>query len=98
MECTIASSQWAIGWDVLVGIGHRRFSRPWAISQIQAELLDTYGIKLSERSLSRYAEHYPTMLAARQQASERLRREYEGTDTMILTIDGLQPEKGHEAL
>jgi hypothetical protein len=98
MECTIAPPQWAIGWDVLVWIGHRRFSRHWAISQIQAELVDTYGIKLSERSLSRYAEHYQTMLAARQQDSERLRREYEGTDNIILTIDGLQPEKGHEAL
>ena len=25
-----------------------------------------------------------------------MRRQYEGVDDIILTIDGLQPEKGHE--
>jgi len=98
LESSIAPPQWAIGWDVLVWIGHRRFSRHWAITQIQGELLDTYGIKLSERSITRYTQHYQTMLAARQQDPERLRHEYEGADEIILTIDGLQPEKGHEAL
>ena len=27
-----------------------------------------------------------------------MRRQYEGVDDIILTIDGLQPEKGHETL
>ena len=98
LESSIAPPQWAIGWDVLVWIGHRRFSRHWAITQIQGELLDSYGIKLSEHSITRYTQHYQTMLAARQQDPERLRHEYEGADEIILTIDGLQPEKGHEAL
>jgi hypothetical protein len=97
-EAAIAPPQWAIGWDVLCWIGHRRFSRHWAIPQIQAELLDTYGIKLSARSVTRYAHSYQTMLAARQQDPERLRHEYEGVEEIILSIDGLQPEKGHEAL
>ena len=38
------------------------------------------------------------MLAARQQDPEALRRLYHGTDPLILSIDGLQPEKGHETL
>src|SRR6516164_5428882 len=38
------------------------------------------------------------MLAARQQDPEVLRRHYHGVDQIILTIDGLQPEKGHETL
>ena len=37
------------------------------------------------------------MLAARQQDAESLRREYESAE-IILCIDGLQPEKGHETL
>ena len=73
-------------------------SGDWAITQIQGELLDSYGIKLSERLITRYTQHYQTMLAARQQDPECLRHEYEGADEIILTIDGLQPEKGHEAL
>jgi hypothetical protein len=38
------------------------------------------------------------MLAARQQDAESLRRHYESAVEIILCIDGLQPEKGHEAL
>jgi len=38
------------------------------------------------------------MLAARQEDESALRRLYEGVDAIILTIDGLQPEKGHETL
>jgi hypothetical protein len=38
------------------------------------------------------------MLAARQQDAESLRRHYESVAEIILCIDGLQPEKGHEAL
>jgi hypothetical protein len=38
------------------------------------------------------------MLAARQQDPEALRRASESVGELVLSIDGLQPEKGHEAL
>ena len=38
------------------------------------------------------------MLAARQQDPEALRRQYQSVGEIILSIDGLQPEKGHETL
>src|ERR1700722_17650256 len=38
------------------------------------------------------------MLAARQQDAGSLRRQYESVAEIILSIDGLQPEKGHETL
>ena len=98
LEVTIALPKWAIGWDVLCWIGHRRCSRHWSISQIQGELWDDYGIQLSEDALSRYIRQYQIMLAARQEDSAALRRQYEAVDQIILSIDGLQPEKGHETL
>lgn len=98
LEVTLAQPKWAIGWDVFCWIGHRRCSRHWAISQIRSELLDGYGIKLSEDSLARYIRHYQVMLAARQEDPEALRRQYEAVGEIILSIDGLQPEKGHETL
>jgi hypothetical protein len=98
VEVTIALPKWAIGWDVLCWIGQRRCSRHWSISQIEAELRDGHGIKLSEDSLARYIRHYQAMLAARQEDPEALRRQYEAVDEIILSIDGLQPEKGHETL
>jgi hypothetical protein len=98
LEVTIAQPKWAIGWDVFCWIGHRRCSRHWAISQIQSELWDSYDIKLSEDSLARYIHHYQIMLAARQEDPAALRRQYQAVDEIILSIDGLQPEKGHETL
>ena len=43
-------------------------------------------------------QRYQVMLAARQQDPEALRRQYESVDEIVLSIDGLQPEKGHETL
>jgi hypothetical protein len=98
LEVTIALPKWAVGWDVLCWIGHRRCSRHWSISQIEAELWDEYGIKLSADSLARYVRHYQIMLAARQQDPGVLRQQYAAVDELMLSIDGLQPEKGHETL
>jgi hypothetical protein len=98
LEITLALPQVAIGWDVFCWIGHRRCSRHMAISLIQSELLDDYGIKLSEDAIDQYIRRYQVMLAARQQDAELLRRQYESVAEIILCIDGLQPEKGHETL
>ena len=98
MEATIALPAWAIGWDVFCWIGHRRFSRHWSIPQIRHELSDSYAIELTEPCIALYVQRDQTMLAVRQQDFEAMRRQYEGVDDIILTIDGLQPEKGHETL
>jgi hypothetical protein len=98
LEVTIAPPNWAIGWDVFCWIGHRRCSRHMAIPHIQSELLDTYAIKLSDDAIAKYIQRYQVMLAAHQQDPKALRRQYESVEQIILSIDGLQPEKGHETL
>ncbi len=90
--------RWLIGWDVFCWIGHRRIARHWSVPQIRAELLDSYQIDLSEDALEDYLQRYQQMLAARQQDPVVLRREYHRTRHVLLGIDGLQPEKGHETL
>jgi hypothetical protein len=97
-EVTLALPKWAIGWDVFCWIGHRRCSRHMAIPLIRSELLDDYAIKLSENAIDTYIRRYQVMLAARQHDPESLRRHYAATAELILCIDGLQPEKGHETL
>ena len=97
-EITLALPKWAIGWDVFCWIGHRRCSRHWAIPQIQGELRDDSGIRLSFDSIARYIHIYQVMLAARQEDPEALRRHYQSAGALILSIDGLPPEKGHETL
>jgi hypothetical protein len=69
-----------------------------AIPTIRSELLDDYAIKLSENAIDTYIRRYQVMLAARQRDPESLRRHYAATAELILCIDGLQPEKGHETL
>jgi len=89
---------WGIAWDVFCWIGHRRFARHWSIPQIRGELHDRFAIDLTEPGIANYIRRYQAMLAARQQDPEALRRHYQGTEALILSIDGLQPEKGHETL
>jgi hypothetical protein len=98
LEITLALPQMAIGWDVFCWIGHRRCSRHMAISLIQSELLDDYQIKLSADAIGQYIRRYQVMLAARQQDAETLRQHYMAAAEITLSIDGLQPEKGHETL
>lgn len=98
LEITIALPRMAIGWDVFCWIGHRRFSRHWSVTQIQSELSDQYHIAISDDSIGRYIQSYQVMLAARQEDPKTLRRQYQSVDEVILCIDGLQPEKGHETL
>jgi hypothetical protein len=98
LEITIAPPYWAIGWDVFCWIGHRRCARHMAVPRIRSELRDDDAISLSEDAIEKYIRRYQVMLAARQRDAELLRREYPAGAEIILCIDGLQPEKGHETL
>jgi hypothetical protein len=97
-ELSLALPGWLVGWDVFCFIGHRRFARHWSVPQIRAELRDSYAIALSEDAIAGYVRRYQAMVAARQQDRQQLRDAYRNIDSLVLTIDGLQPEKGHETL
>jgi len=97
-ELTLAMPRWLIGWDVFCWLGHRRFARHWSVPQLRAELWDSYTIVLSEDAIEDYLQRYQCMLAARQQDFALLKEEYATTRQVVLSIDGLQPEKGHETL
>jgi len=90
--------RWLIGWDVFCWLGHRRFARHWSVPQLRAELLDGYKITLSEDAIEDYLQRYQCMVAARQQDPVLLKEAYRKTRKLLLSIDGLQPEKGHETL
>lgn len=97
-ELGLSMPWWLIGWDVFAWIGHRRLSRHWSVPQIRAELQDRFTIDLSEDAIERSIQRYQIVLAAREQDSELLREVYRDAEGFHLTIDGLQPEKGHETL
>src|SRR5579864_5423062 len=97
-EVTLAMPHWTIGWDVFCWVGHRRFARHWSVPQLRSELADAYGIALSADALEKYVRRYQCMVAARHQDAAQLAAVYAKTRAVILAIDGLQPEKGHETL
>lgn len=97
-ETAMTLPWWLIGWDVFCWMGHRRFSRHWSVPQIRSELLDSYEIALSSDAIEDNLRRYQIMLAARQQDAQVVAAAYQGMDGLVLSIDGLQPEKGHETL
>jgi hypothetical protein len=97
-ETTLTLPWWLIGWDVFCWMGHRRFARHWSVPQIRGELADTYQISLSADAVEDALRRYQTMLAARQQDPQVVAAAYRNVAALVLSIDGLQPEKGHETL
>jgi hypothetical protein len=97
-ETALAMPWWVLGWDVVCWLGHRRFARHWAGGQLRMELAETYQIRLSDDAIERYIHRYQRMLAARQHDPHQLAAAYANVDAVILSIDGRQPEKGHETL
>ncbi len=97
-EMAVAPARLTVGWDVFAWIGHRRFARHWSVPQICAELADSHSIDLSEDAVEDYVRQYQTMVAARHTDLEQMRQAYAETKSVVLAIDGLQPEKGHETL
>jgi hypothetical protein len=97
-ETQITLPWWLIAWDVFCWLGFRRFARHWSIPQLKAELRDSYRLPLSDDAISGYLTRYRCMVAARHQDAALLAQAYQDIDELILTIDGIQPEKGHETL
>lgn len=97
-EAEYAMPRWAIGWDVFCWMGQRRFARHWSVPQIRHELVDSYGVSLSDDAIEDHLVSYQNMVAARHQDLGEMKRAYRAQDNVVLTIDGLQPEKGHETL
>jgi hypothetical protein len=97
-ETSLVMPYWVLGWDVFSWLGHRRFARHWSVPQIREELRERFAIALSADAIERYVGRYQRMLAARQQDPAEVAHVYRRARGLILTIDGLQPEKGHETL
>ena len=97
-EAEYAMPRWGIGWDVFCWMGQRRFARHWSVQQIRYELADSYDIALSDDAIEDHLASYQNMVAARHQDLREMERAYRDTGKIVLTIDGLQPEKGHETL
>lgn len=55
-------------------------------------------MRLSDDAIERSIHRYQQMLAARQHDPSQLAAAYADVDAVILSLDGLHPEKGHDTL
>jgi len=62
------------------------------------ELRDSYDLQLSDDAIEDHIASYQNMVAARHQDSQEMATLYGDKKDIVLSIDGLQPEKGHETL
>lgn len=87
------------GFDVLALVGDLRFKQHRTIGEI-TEALNERGIATSERNSMRLYERYLTLLRASVTDHTRfeLERVVEENKGIMLSMDGVQPEKGNETL
>lgn len=97
-EMLFAPPRATIDWELFTWIGYRRFERHWSVPQLRAELFDSHRVVLSDDTIEEYVHRYELVVAARQGDLARIRTLYASSPGLMLSIDGLQPEKGHETL
>lgn len=81
--------------DVIVRIGEMRFSRNQTLGEIHSELAES--ISISEREVQYLIETYMLLIAGVKQERSYL-DDVISPERIILSIDGIQPEKGNEVL
>ena len=68
-----------------------------SVPQIHQQLQQR-GVCISQRSVSHLLQRYDELLALRLSDRQRLQEIVRGQQQVILAIDGMQPEVGHEVL
>jgi hypothetical protein len=85
------------GLDVLVRIGAMRYAEHRAVPEIHRDLVGR-GVPIAQRTVTNLLDRYDELLAVRLSDDRRLQRLPQRQGKVVLAIDGLQPDMGHEVL
>ena len=96
-EGRFALPQHEFGLDVIALVGRLRHAEHRSVPEIHAELARR-GVPICARSVGNLLDRYDELLALSCSDAARLRRITAGAGRVILAIDGLQPDVGHEVL
>jgi len=96
-EGGLALPQHEFGLDVVALIGRLRHAEHRSVPEIHAELTRR-AVAISRRGVAGLLDRYDELLALSLSDAARLRRVTAGAGRVILAIDGLQPDVGHEVL
>jgi hypothetical protein len=96
-EGRFALPQHEFGLDVIALVGRLRHAEHRSVPEIHAELVRR-GVPICVRSVANLLDRYDELLALSCSDAARLRRITKGAGRVILALDGLQPDVGHEVL
>src|SRR4051812_34002752 len=96
-EGRFALPEHEFGLDVIAAVGTLRHARHRSVPEIHAELVRR-GVPTCARTVSNLLDRYDELLALSLSDAGRLRRATAAAGRVILAIDGLQPDVGHEVL
>lgn len=85
------------GLDVIALVGTLRYQQQRSIPQIHEELRRR-GLQVAQRTVTDQLYRYEELLALHLADSERLAERLKEQKQVILALDGLQPDVGHEVL
>jgi hypothetical protein len=85
------------GLDVVALIGALRYTEHRSVPEIHRHLI-VRGVKIAERTVTNLIERYEELVTLHLAEQVRLRERLLEQGRVILAIDGLQPDVGHEVL
>jgi len=86
-----------LGLDVIAFVGTRRYRDHRSVPEIHRELV-ARGLSISERAVTELMHRYEELVTVRLGDRERLRERLAAQPYVVLALDGLQPDVGHEVL
>src|SRR6266516_3654202 len=94
--------RWALphgefGLEVIALIGQWRFREHRSVPEMHQALL-ARGIRIAQRSVTHLMQRYEELVALRITDQERIKARLQKQGHVILALDGLQPDVGHEVL
>jgi hypothetical protein len=85
------------GLEVIALVGRLRHAEHRSVPEIHAELVRR-GVPICARSVGNLLDRYDELLALSCSDADRLKRITAAAGRVILALDGLQPDVGHEVL
>ena len=97
-EARLALPGFSYGLDVITEIARLRWGLRQTLSEMHATLRATYDLPIAERSVDYAMQTWQALATASVLRDPRRIAALKAQGGIILGIDGLQPEKGHETL
>lgn len=96
-EGSLALPEHEFGLDVIALVGSLRYQQHRSVPEIHQDL-KARGLAICQRSVSNLLDRYDELVALSLSDQDRLQRLTASQGRVILALDGLQPDVGHEVL